>query len=254
LSVAEELLARSGYRFIIGQTHRNLANYQSYIRDFVSRRVEAIICFSHEYSDFDISTEFSDLRKVIFLNRPQVSNSHYVDVDIVTGIESIVGHLYERGRRRIGLWLSGNSGLSGQRREQGYRQGLTLHGLDYDPGFIHRTGGFRPGRNECDAALEHFVRVMKADAIIAQNDLWGIKLLKGLLQAGVHVPSDIAVTGVDNLDFSQFTHPSLTTLDQDCRNQGEKITAMMQRILVDETASEPQHVIISPKLIIREST
>ena len=51
------------------------------------------------------------------------------------------------------------------------------------------------------------------DAVFALNDALALGVLRGLQEAGLRVPEDVAVVGFDNVDESQFSVPSLTTVD-----------------------------------------
>jgi DNA-binding LacI/PurR family transcriptional regulator len=51
------------------------------------------------------------------------------------------------------------------------------------------------------------------DAVFALNDTLGLGVLRALGEAGVHVPDDVAVIGFDNIDESQYSVPSMSTVD-----------------------------------------
>jgi len=78
---------------------------------------------------------------------------------------------------------------------------------------IHQEAGGEPEHGL--AASHHFLRLAcRPTAVVCYNDMMAIGLLKGFQQAGVHIPEDISVTGFDNIVFSEYTQPPLTTFDQ----------------------------------------
>ncbi|HEY3416755.1 MAG TPA: LacI family DNA-binding transcriptional regulator, partial [Armatimonadota bacterium] len=57
-------------------------------------------------------------------------------------------------------------------------------------------------------ALQHGLR---CDGLVAANDMLAYSALQGIEQAGLRVPNDISVIGVDDAPFSSFCTPTLTT-------------------------------------------
>ena len=51
-----------------------------------------------------------------------------------------------------------------------------------------------------------------ATAVLAYNDLVAIGVIAGLAERGVRVPADISVTGYDDIPFSRFVTPPLSTV------------------------------------------
>jgi DNA-binding LacI/PurR family transcriptional regulator len=51
------------------------------------------------------------------------------------------------------------------------------------------------------------------DAVFALNDTLGLGVLRALGEAGVRVPDEVAVIGFDNIDESQFSVPSLSSVE-----------------------------------------
>ena len=49
-------------------------------------------------------------------------------------------------------------------------------------------------------------------AVLASNDLTAIGALRAIYSAKLRVPDEISVVGFDDIDFSQFTQPPLTTV------------------------------------------
>src|SRR5690606_34989439 len=70
------------------------------------------------------------------------------------------------------------------------------------------------------------------DAVFALNDTLGLGALRALGEAGLRVPEDVAVIGFDNIDDSQYSLPSLSSVDV-----GSELTpAPAAALLLDRTA------------------
>lgn len=66
---------------------------------------------------------------------------------------------------------------------------------------------------EIQAALSAFFNAgTKPEAIVCYNDNIALHLMEAILERGLHIPEDIAVTGCDNLEIGQEISPKLTTI------------------------------------------
>jgi DNA-binding LacI/PurR family transcriptional regulator len=89
-------------------------------------------------------------------------------------------------------------------------------------------------------------------AVFAANDQMALGLIRALHEAGLRVPEDVSVVGFDDLPESGYFTPPLTTVRQDFHELGQRIMALVLRVLAGEQdASEP---LVEPQLIVRSST
>ena len=90
------------------------------------------------------------------------------------------------------------------------------------------------------------------DAVCAINDEYAIALVTALIDAGLRVPDDVAVIGVDDIPFAAYVTPSLTTVAADFTVLADGIANAVMKLLADpSTRSDlprPEH-----RLVIRES-
>ena len=66
-----------------------------------------------------------------------------------------------------------------------------------------------PGRD----ATERLLARARPDALLCANDLLAVGALAALREAGLDVPRDVALVGMDNSALSEVTWPTLTTVD-----------------------------------------
>ena len=127
-----------------------------------------------------------------------------------------VEHLLGIGRRRIAVVGEIDErpdvASSANLRLEGYRQALESARIPFDPLLVRRVDGWTPqaGAAAMRALLANGVDF---DAVFALNDTLGLGVLRALGEAGVHVPDDVAVIGFDNIDESQYSVPSMSTVD-----------------------------------------
>lgn len=180
------------------------------------------------------------------LQAPGIAN---VDVDDRAGILKAVRHLLDGGRRRIGFIAGPKESSSSRRRLAGFSAGLALGGLIFDPTMVEICiPDMEGGTRAIEALIE---RKPSLDAVIAFNDITAIGIVRGLVQAGRHVPDDIAVIGFDDVPYASLVHPSLTTVRIDIPVMGR----LAMNTLLDLREGRPARILppLIPELIIRES-
>ena len=90
-------------------------------------------------------------------------------------------------------------------------------------------------------------------AIACYNDIVALGVILQLKLSGLTVGKDIAISGCDNIQESEYSHPSLTTVSTNIRQMGREAARLLnKRILGDE--EDPIKVIVPSKLIIRDSS
>lgn len=106
------------------------------------------------------------------------------------------------------------------------------------------------------AALADFpacVRRKRPDAVICSNDTVAAQVLKRLTGAGVRVPEDMMVTGVNDLPLSSLTTPTLTTIHQPCFEIARAAFETLETRLANPEAP-PRRIFLPAPLVVREST
>jgi DNA-binding LacI/PurR family transcriptional regulator len=92
----------------------------------------------------------------------------------------------------------------------------------------------------------------RPDAIVCTNDFVAKNCLQELRKQGLRVPQDIAVAGFDDLDFSQYLTPSLTTVRQPLNQIGQFATDLLISKINKSLDCEKQ-LFLDCELVIRES-
>ena len=94
-------------------------------------------------------------------------------------------------------------------------------------------------------------------AIVCFNDMMAIGCLHQIQQSGLNVPRDISITGFDNIQFSEYTNPPLTTFDQPKREIGAAAARMLLDLLhcpEVESNSQPKIIMLQGHLLTRGTT
>lgn len=160
-------------------------------------------------------------------------------------------HMLERGYRRIAFLATNEASGPGHRRVQGYRDTLTAAGLVVPEEYVWHGEVTKEGGHEGARAM--LALSDRPDAIIANNDLVALGALAELTRAGIDVPREIALMGVDDIDMASLTTPALTSIPLNGIEQGREVGSLLLRRIAGE--AEPQDLVFAAGDVIhREST
>lgn len=153
-------------------------------------------------------------------------------------------HLLANGRRRIAYIGPDDDRLGG------YRQALWEGSIRADDALIRFAPDAQTGYACCEQLLRDAAPI---DAICSGSDEVAIGILNCLYRSGLHVPNDVAIASIDNLDISAYTIPALTTIDVPKQEIGFHAIDVL---VSDKTRrGSPAFAITLPtQLIVRESS
>ena len=90
-------------------------------------------------------------------------------------------------------------------------------------------------------------------AVFAANDLMAIGAMRAVDEAGLRVPHDISIVGVDDIEVAAFQTPPLTTIRQSFTQLATFGVQLLLEILAGKELTQSQ-IVIEPTLIVRQST
>jgi LacI family transcriptional regulator len=185
----------------------------------------------------------------VLIDRAADASFDQVAVENTEAMMHLVDHVAEHGHRRIGL-LHGLAGLvTSEERAVGFHRALRNNGLDRDPRLV--VDG-RSARESAEHAVE---RLLDLDdpptAIVSGNNQMTIGAMIALRRRGLTVPSDIALVGFDDFEWTDLFEPRLTVVAQPCTEIGQ--TAMQ---LLRDRIEGPDHppVTVRPAATLRVRT
>lgn len=88
-------------------------------------------------------------------------------------------------------------------------------------------------------------------AFLAGNDLSAIGVTKAIEDAGFHVPQDFSVVGFDGIELLKYFRPSLTTIVNPIKEQGDLATQHLIKLIKGEVAGKS--FVLKGRLVEAES-
>ncbi|MCL2580283.1 MAG: LacI family transcriptional regulator [Oscillospiraceae bacterium] len=250
--VAEQELSGAGYHVILCNTGNNAENVRNYVQDLVVKRVDGIMFVSSTFNMMqerpEILALLAETPVVIANGELPIPSACSVLVDDARGTELAVQHLFEGGHRDI-VHVKSVDKESARIKQFGYRSAMEQRGIEGRAYLLDTDYGIKGGRDVVGRLLEDG-RVFSA--IICDEDLTAIGVLKQLADTGIQVPGDVAVVGYNNSEYAEIASPTLTSVDgkgNDC----SKLSAQLLCGLIEKRNHFPP-LYIQPELVVRESS
>jgi LacI family transcriptional regulator len=133
----------------------------------------------------------------------------------------------------------------------GFLDSLKKNGIDVDP------CGFPNGNWKCDSGYEAMQTILACGeiptAVFAANDRMAIGAMQAILDAGLRIPGDISVMGLDDIEVAAFQSPPLTTIRQSFPQMASLSVHLLIDILERKEPDQTQ-IVMEPTFIHRKST
>ena len=254
----ENLAQESGYSLFIAASQRDPARELSIVQTMMEHRVDGVIICSSSFSAKQ-GRNFTDYGVPIVVINNQAAEEYRYSIyhDDLDGSRQVTRHLIELGHRRIGYLGYTPSGSTNLDRLTGFRYEMEAAGLTVDRACVHEIAD--DGAFGGQTGIAHFLQLAeRPTALVCYNDMLAIGVIRGLQQAGIRVPQEMSVAGFDNITFSAFTNPPLTTFDQPKHFIGAEATRLLLGLLSKTPTAETHGLenvrILKGKLLVREST
>ncbi|WP_153446779.1 LacI family DNA-binding transcriptional regulator [Vibrio algicola] len=244
----------AGKQLVVIDGHNEVEREIEAAHSLDARKCDVIIIYSRTMSTDDyLNLQQSLSVPLVVINRSLPDGlGHAVAFDQYYAAELAINHLIENNHQQVAIITLSLATSTGQFRLQGATETLAKHGYPFNPQLLEDTEGkIHDGYNACKSLLDK--RLMNPfSAIFCFNDMLAIGAIKALKEAGIRVPEDVSVIGIDNEMIGTFFTPELTTIDIPIH----KVTTLaMEKALKLASGKplEPSTEILNGTLITRNS-
>ena len=244
---ANRVAMEHGYNLLFVDTEENQAR-EDELLGALSRRVDGMIV-SSRMPEEQMDRILAYGKPVVFSGRPAPAGVPSISIDAFAAAYMIGELLVKQGHRHI-AYVGFAPARPDMERMRGLSECLAAHGLTLSR-YEVRGPTLAEGERVCSTVV---LRKDKPDAVVCYNDLVAIGFMGVARSLGVSIPADMSVVGVDNIPFSRFTSPPLTTVDTQSEHLGEEAMRLLFRQIAGENPPDIGHMMIEPRLIMREST
>jgi LacI family transcriptional regulator len=197
----EDYVYSRGYRLILYNTHDDVEREYAYMKDASERDIDGVLFISATDQCKGLDILCSAGIPYVALDRiPDPYNGPSVTLDNVKAGRLIAEHLLWLGHRNI-AHISGPSGLCMTReRLLGFQQALEAQGMSST---LHVESAYGWDFQSGYQAMQHIlVQGFLPTAVFSAGDLLAIGAMLAIREAGLKVPEDISIVGVDDIDIN----------------------------------------------------
>ncbi len=247
----ERRATEHGYFIILYNSDRDIQKERKCMEDLKSHYVDGVLFVS-------VSDDLSQAAELLSANIPVVSmcresdgivpcfNSTYSE-----GAGASIDHLVENGHRKIAVLMGSLDKNHYRQRSDGCLEAFARHGLEENRRFL--VEDVATIETAYEKTKELLSRKDRPTAIFVFFDMMAMGVYTAAADCGLSIPGDLSVAGFDNVYFSQYMTPPLTTYDQDV----EEIVGLAMRSLADQIekggVAAGGTVHIPGKLVVRKS-
>jgi LacI family transcriptional regulator len=201
-----------GYSMVLAEHHYDLATELRVVGQLIQHGVDALVFvgLDHDPALFSMLDDYGRPYVLTWGMDPQRRHPS-VGFDNEAATRAMTRHLLGLGHRRIGLLSASPDGNDRARaRGAGVRAALAEAGLSLDARHVQ----YAPISLAAARAAMHRLLALpdRPTAVVGTNDVFAVGAMLACRDAGVRVPEEMSITGVDNTDLGATQTPGLTSI------------------------------------------
>lgn len=252
------------YTVLLDCTEGKRENELLLVKGLRPHLIDGLILDAQSLTTEDLQPE--EIKKPIVLLGERFFGAPYdhVIIDNVAAAHLATTHLLSLGKRRIaaiGVIEHGRSETP-RLRLQGFLQALREAGQEMDPSLLvpmdswHRANGMDSWHRANGAEAMRYLLSLAypPDAVFCFNDLLALGAMSVLHEAGLHIPGDVAVVGIDDIEDGRYSTPTLTTIAPDKEEISRLAVSLLLGRIKGTRQEPPEQFIVPFHLRVRKST
>lgn len=250
LQSLQATLSGHGYQLLVASSDYNIAAEAAALQALLQRGVDGLVLVGAERAD-DTWSLLARVDIPVVLTWCADPRFDSVSVDNRSAGRLAAEHLLSLGHRSFGV-ITGALAVNDRQRLRiaGVRDALTRAGLHLpDWRIIEQPLTVAGGRSGCASLL---AAADAPSAIICGIDVLAVGCLSEAHARGIHVPKELSVVGVDNLEMAAHVSPALTTVHIPTSQIGETAAKTLLARLRGDDAPRAEELPIA--LVVRQSS
>ncbi len=251
LSSVEKELRDAGKRVIITAGHSDENKERDCIEFLLGSSCDALILHVYSVShDYLIELNKGPVPIIILNNHVPEMAENCIYLDNEHGGYLATKALLDHGHRKL-AYISGPSWkVDSFKRLTGHKKALQEYGLVIDEKLIVE-GDFEEASGRV-AMTKLLSLSMPFTGVVCANDEMAAGAMDTARKQGLNVPTDISIIGYDNVNFTRYLHPKLSSIGCRIREMGQMAARCVLKNAYGQTDLEIQNT-FKPRLVLRDS-
>lgn len=257
-------LERHGHRVVLGNTYRDRDKEYGFFDDLLAHGVRGVVVISSLVDEAHFESAVQRGLVMVSYDRRATPGAaaaiDHVSVDNAEAARLATAHLIGHAHERLAFVTAAGRTTSREEKMRGFHAAAAsaaAAGRRVEARVIDGSTASEYGDSEMADVGRRLAARIAADpqrptGIVAVNDLLAFGLLAGFRDAGLKVPDDVSVVGMDGLFLSALTSPGLTTVRLPVAAMAQTIVERVIGRLADRSLA-PGEFLFAPDLVERES-
>lgn len=247
---AGDALTERNYSLLLASTGDDLDQARAQVSAMLGAQAEGLLYGVAREKDPVLESVADSGTPVVLFNRGSPSGRlSSVLPDDRAGIGQAVEHLLGLGHRHI-VYVGGPEDVASSiNRMAGFDSALADAGLSGD----HLLARRYTEEEGFSVMSDLLTRPSETTAVVAGNDRLALGVIDAIRHHGRSCPEDVSVVGFNDMPYADRVSPALTTVRVPTYDVGHLAASLLLE-LIGERDQPPQHHLVEPRLVIRDST
>jgi len=200
--------------YVIGYAFSYFEDESMLYQHIASAKVDGAIVLGRMSEDLLVFLK-SNIQNLVYTGLNKINRD--LDEVICDAYEATccaVEHLISLGHKKIGfigsIPSSEKNNVINEHRFTAYKDTLGKHNIPLNNSYIRDIT--LSSKEGYDAMIEIINSGDMPSAVFCSNDIVAIGTMRALHKNGIHIPKDISVVGLDNIEVAEYVRPTLTTI------------------------------------------
>lgn len=246
----------NGYQIMLYDSDSDAGREEQNINSMLGAHVDGIISIAPRM-DVDQLMNMVEVPLVI-MDRPAVQtdrNVAFIYADNYRGAASVVDYMMGKGYERF-ICLAGPTDVvcNAEARLDGFMETLAHHGVSKEQcEILYGDFTFQSGYDLMKQVLESYTPSPKPAAAFVTSDIMAWGAMEALKDRKLKIPRDMGLVGYDNIYFSSFLYPALTTVENPSADMAKNAISLLLDALERLRSLSGISVVLRSSLIARKS-
>ncbi|RZL48883.1 MAG: LacI family DNA-binding transcriptional regulator [Variovorax sp.] len=252
---------RHGFRVMIGNTYRDVRKEIDFFEDLLAHGIRGVIIISSliDEQHYEVAAR-RGLVMVSYDRRATPGVDSIIDHVTVDSFESgrlATQHLIDQGHQRLAFVTPTGRTMSRNDKIAGFMSAAHAAGLGASAHVVEGT----PLDDYGDSMMSELGRMQagllarqaqRPTGVIGVNDLMAFGLMAGFRDAGLVVPHDVSVLGIDDVFLSTLMHPAMSSVRLPVPEMAQ---VMVERVIarLADASLPTREFRFQPTLAVRDS-
>ncbi|MDD5017796.1 MAG: LacI family DNA-binding transcriptional regulator [Eubacteriales bacterium] len=251
----ERVLSLNNYHSIIFNSNEDPKRERMFINDLRSLNVAGIIMAPALGNKQNVEMLKGIHIPYVLFSRyiDEITDTYVIADDISAGYLATKYLLEKKGGKVV--FINSNLDVSTARnRMLGYNKAFAESGLPIDSGLVFSGALYISDGYELTKKI--LKKISPPFSLLCYSDYIAIGALQALSEENIKIPQDVALMGIDNIEYSAFTNPKLSTVALPSMQIGISSANLLIKIIKSKTSLDikSKQIILRPHLMIRDST